>query len=205
METINVNDYFIESKKAIQLVLDREQELEKKIKSYDLLQLIKNQKEKAKTPEEYEFLEQEEKKLANKIRFNQLTEPAVPAEHREKIQRNLKVEELQRVEKLNELKGQLTEQIGYMKETLIPLLNSINELEAMEEVSNQIDIILDAEIGEKAVMPVSQRLKPFSKKEYRPRAGIALQDVQKAADELGKITVPIETTGLLSFLKRGKK
>ena len=205
MEAINVNDYFIESKKAIQLVLDREQELQRKLKAAERLQLLKEHKKNAKTSEDFEALEQQEKELERKIRFQQLTEPAVPAEHKEKILRNVKAEQLQQAEKLNELKGQLSEQIKYMKENIIPLLKSIHELEAMDEIPNQVDIILDAEIGEGAVLPVNQRMKAFSKREYKPRAGMALLDVQKAVDELGRITMPIETTGLLSFLKRGRK
>lgn len=208
METtqlIDENQYFVESKKAVQIVLEREQELGSKLKIQDKLRLVKEQKENTKSIEEYEELEKLEKELERKIRFNQRTEPAVPAEHREKLKRNAAAEQLQADEKLNELKSELKERVEHLEVEIIPLLLSINKLERMKKIPDQIHALLNFEIGEGAPIPASYRIKALTSTRDETQSRKALDGLENVIKTLKKIEVPVETKGLFDFLKRSKK
>ncbi len=205
MNPIDENQYFVESKKAIQIVLNKEQYLAKQMPTADKLRLLKEHKESTKSPEEYEDLEKLEKELEKKIRFNQLTEPAVPEEYRETLKRNAVVEKLEVDNKLNELKAELKDRIEYLENELVPLIDNIRQLEKMSKIPNQIDAILDLTIGEGAPVTANYRLQLLTQTNDETQAGEAQQALSKVIKSLKKIEVPIETKGLLNFLKRGKK
>jgi hypothetical protein len=208
MENMNLIDetqYFAESKKAIQLVLENEKLLGSKVGLRDKLRLVKESKEHTKSLEEYEALEKQEKELERKIRFNQFTEPAVPVEHREKLKRNAVTEQLEADKKLNELKAELKERIEYLESEVIPLVDSIMKLESMRKIPDQVDMVLNAELGETVPFPLSYRLRVLNQTPDETQAGKALKDLDKVVKALKRIEVPIETKGLLDFLKRSKK
>lgn len=160
-KSINENKYFVESKKALEIAKEREKAEKAKLKTTDLLKLTRKHKETAKTPEEYKELEILEKELRMKVKFNQYHVPAVPPEHVEKIRRNAEVEQSKASKKLDELKVQLKSKIDYLESEVIPLVEDIKEMEQMMNIPNQIEIILDADIGEKAPVTMSSRLKTF--------------------------------------------
>ncbi|APH07214.1 hypothetical protein A9C19_20735 (plasmid) [Bacillus weihaiensis] len=205
MKLIDENQYFVESNKVIQVVLDNESLSEKKLKAADKLQLVKEQKTHTTSPEEYEELEMLEKELERKIRFNQLKYPAVPEDLRETVKRNAAVEQLEVDNTLNELKAELKDRVEYLESELLPLLDNIRKLESLKKVPDQIDFILKAEMGEGVSIPVSLMLRTLSPSNNEGQAGKALKDLNKTVASLKKIEVPVETKGLLDFLKRGKK
>jgi hypothetical protein len=208
MENMNVIDetqYFVESKKAIQIVLENERLLGSKLKVRDKLRLVKESKEHTKSLEEYEALEKQEKELERKIRFNQFSEPAVPVEHREKLKRNAAAEQLEADKKLNELKAELKERIEYLESEVMPLVDSIMKLENMRKIPDQVDMVLNAEIGETVPFPVYYRLQVLRQTPDETQAGKAMKDLDKVVTALKAIQVPVETKGLLDFLKRSKK
>ncbi|MRX56725.1 hypothetical protein GJU41_22540 [Bacillus idriensis] len=205
MTLIDEKIYYVESKKAIQVVLEREELLNKQMKAMDKLLLVKEQKSKTGSLEEYDGLEKLEKELERKVRFHQLTEPAVPEEYKEKIKRNAVIEQLAADTKSNELKALLKQHIEYLENELVPLIRNINQLEKMKKVPDQINLILDSEIGEGVPFPVYYRLKVFNPTQHETKSRDALLALQETISALKKVEPPVETKGLLSFLKKGKK
>jgi hypothetical protein len=205
MTLINENDYFVESKKAIQVVLQHEKRLEKEMKPADKLQLVKERKDETKIPEEFEELEKLEKELERKIRFNQTRVPAIPEKYRKTVKKNAVAEELEVNNKLNELKGELKEKIEYLETEVLPLIDAINKLEAMKGIPKQIDTFLEAEMGEGAPVSMSYVSRILTVSNNEAQSGKAIKKLKGVIDSLKKIEVPVETKGLLNFLKRGKK
>ncbi|RYI25084.1 hypothetical protein EVU96_25050 [Bacillus infantis] len=201
---IDPNDFFVESKKAIQVVLSKEELQRKQMKIADKLELVRKSKAHPESLEAYEKLQTLEKELEMKIRFNKYNEAAVPEEYREVVKRNVAVEQLKVAEKANELKAQLKDHIEYLESKVVPLLQSIKELEKLKRIPDQIDIILDGEIGEKVPLPVSYRVKMINAGRDETLSGKVLVDLDKAIKSLKQIEQPVETKGLLSQLKRGE-
>ncbi|MEK4023513.1 hypothetical protein [Sporosarcina sp. FSL W7-1283] len=203
--TINTDDYYIESKKAIQATLEREDMLLKKMQPEHELTILQSEKKEVRTPEEFEAINERIEELKRKIRFNQLSEPAIPAEFREAIKRNVHVEGLATSEKLNELKGQLKEKIELLENEILPLVESIRDLEKMSLIPEQIGMLLTAEIGYMEPMTVSARSKLYHPNGDRIKAGNAVKLLNGTLLELKGISVPVETNKFIAFLKRGKK
>ncbi|MFD2118161.1 hypothetical protein ACFSTH_11695 [Paenibacillus yanchengensis] len=162
VELIDVGKYFAESKKVIQIAIEREKLLGKKMPITDKLRLIRDYKKKTNSPDEYEALETLEKELDKKLRFNQLNEPAVPDEYKEKVKRNAVVE-LQEVNKLlNEFKAQLRFHYKYIENEVVPLIANIEKLERLKAIPVQIEAIIDEEIGENAVFKIENTIRELS-------------------------------------------
>lgn len=202
---VNKEDYFKESKKLIQVVMDREEYASKRVTAKEELELVRQQQEKTKSPGEYEKLAKREKELELKIRFNNFREPAIPLEHQKTAKRNVAVEQLEASERLNELKAQLNERIEYVENDLIPLLKGIRELEGMMNIPNQVETMITSEIGEGVPIPLSARMKMFSRSHNETKSGQAYTQLFALVNTLKEIHVPVETKGIMSFLKRGKK
>lgn len=201
INVIDENQFFVESKKAIQVVLEKDELLRKQMKIAEKHQLVKEHMKKASSLEEFEEL----KKLEKELRFMKTIEPAVPEEYREKIKRNAVVEQLEVSEKLNELKAQLKDQIEYLENELVPLIDNIRKLEKLGKIPDQINAILDLTIGEEAPFTAKYRLQVLKPSYDETKAGEAIQALNDVIRSLEKIHVPVETKGLLGFLKRGKK
>jgi hypothetical protein len=198
---IDENQYFVESKKAILVVLQNEELLKKQMKPAEKLELVKEYKKKTQSIEEYEKYEKIEKEL----RFKKTKVPAVPEEHRKTIKKNAVTEELAVNEKLNEMKGELKEKIEYLEAEVLPLVEAINKLEGMKGIPNQIDALLKAEMGEGVPIEVSQLIKVYHFSNNEVQSAKAIRELKEAVKSLEKIEVPVETKGLINFLKRGKK
>lgn len=148
MSLIGEKQYFAESRKAIQVTIEKERALYKDLTRKDKLELLKKRKKETSSIEEYEKIEELEKKLEKEIKFGQPI-PLVPDEYREVIEKNVEVEEKELNKKLQELRTDLKKQVPYLKDVLLPLLLSIHELEKMECVPNQIDVILQSTFNDR--------------------------------------------------------
>lgn len=202
---VNKEDYFKESKKLIQVVMDREEYASKRVTAKEELELVRQQQEETKSPDEYEELAKRKKELELKIRFNNFREPAIPVEHQKTAQRNVTVEQLEATERLNELKAQLNERIEYVESDLMPLLKGIRELESMMKIPDQIEAMITSEIGEGVPIPLYARMRMYARSHNETKSGQAYNHLLSLSKALREIRVPVETKGIMSFLKRGKK
>jgi hypothetical protein len=203
--TVEEKQYFAESQKVIQLVLDKEAKIEKQLKAKDRLQLVKEHLKTTKSPEEYEALKAEERDLEKRIRFNQLSESAIPEEHKKVIKKNVATEQLEVANKLNELKEELKSRVEYLGSDLLPLIKEIEKLEALKGIPKKIDALMNAQVGESVNIPVRYLLNVLGRSSDETLSNEAHKDLDKLIKTLNKIEVPVETKGLLDFLKRGKK
>ncbi len=202
---VNKEDYFKESKKLIAVVVDREEKLTRSVSVADELKLVRQRKEETTSPDEYEELTKREKELELKIRFNNFREPAIPVEHQKMAKRNAATEQLEASERLNELKAQLNERIEYVENDLVPLLKGIRELETMMSIPNKVDAMIDSEVGEGVPIPLSYRLNLIARSYNETKSGQAYEQLIALTSTLKEIHVPVETKGIMSFLKRGVK
>lgn len=202
---VNHNEYFVESKKALQVAREREIEERSKLKTEELLELAKKHKEKAKTPEEYEELGKLEKDLSMKIKFNQYYIPAVPPEHTEKLKKNAEVEHQAASKKLSELKSQLKSKIDYLENEVAPLVDGIKKLEQMMSIPEQINIILDTDIGEKAPLTMEGRLRYYYSKYDNSQTGRAVAELDKLIHRLRVIQGNEEVENTTKAKRKGDK
>lgn len=205
MKLIDKELYFIETKKAISTALQKEKDLLAQMPLEKKLALVQDHLTKTISSDEYDELINQEKEIFRKIRFNQFTEEAIPSEYKNQIKRNVKVEELEAIEKKNELKAELKPHISYIENEVIPLVTAIHELESMGMIPNKLEMLLNANIGEKEPLPISVRTKMFNLSRGEVNAGKGLNSLLQVVNALKQIEVPTQTKGILDFLKRGKK
>lgn len=202
---VNQNDYFIESKKALQIARDREKDETSKLKTGDLLKLVKKHMESAKTPEEYEELESLEKELNKKIKFNQYYIPAVPSEHTEKLKKNAEAEHQAASKKLSELKSQLKSKIDYLENEVAPLVDGIKKLEQMMNIPEQINVILDSDIGEKAPIRLEGKLRYYYSKYDNSQSGRAVAELDNLIKRLRSLQGNREVENTTKAKRKGDK
>ncbi|RVT56429.1 hypothetical protein [Niallia taxi] len=142
MELIDVNQYFAESRKAIQVTIEKERSLYKELTRKDKLDLLRKRKKETNSIEEYEKIEELEKQLEKEIKFGKQPVLLVPDEYKEVIKKNVAVEEKELNKKLLELRNDLKKQVPYLKDVLLPLLLNIHEIDKLKCVPTQIDAIL---------------------------------------------------------------
>jgi hypothetical protein len=147
VKLINKDNYFVESKKAIQVVLEKERSLYNALPKRSTLNLLKKRKEKTGSIEEYERISELEKRLELEIKFNKSI-PLVPGEYKEIIKRNVLVEEAEVNNQLTEMRKELKKQLPYLQNVLMPMLVNIQELKRMQTIPNDIERILTAEFME---------------------------------------------------------
>lgn len=191
-KSIDENKYFAESKKAIQIAVENERLLGKKMPTVDKLQLARDYKKNTKEPNEYKELEKLEKELEMKIRFNQLNEPAVPEEQQEKIRKNVDIEEQELNKVLNELKAQLRLHYKYVEDEIIPLIVNIEKLEQLSAVPSQIKLLLKAVIGENTAFKVEGLMRGQN---YSSNATVArnlIHSLEKSINRMQALEVPYE-------------
>lgn len=202
---INKDQYFQESKKAIQTVLQEEDKLNKGMNAADKLELVKELKEKTNSEKEFDELEKEQRELEKIIRFQKVPVDAIPKEHQKVVKRNVAVEQLEVDEKLNELKAELANHIEQLEGELLPLLTNINELEKLKCIPHQINLLTNATIGEGAPYPARALVQAVSRSSDEVRSSKALKELNELIGAIKGIKVPVETKGLLQYLKRGRK
>lgn len=187
---IDPNEYFAESKKAIQIVLEKEKLIHKQMKAHEKLALVRKYKNNTGDPGAYDALEKLERELDRKVRFDLLNEPAIPEEHREKVLRNVAVEQLEYAETLNGLKDQLRFHYKYLEDEVLPLLENIAKLERLNYIPNQVDVLLKNEIGEDTIFKVENLIRPF---ESGSKLGKhTINSVKQAILNMQKLEFPFE-------------
>lgn len=203
MQIIDHKKFLSESEKAIQIVLENEDKFRRQVPTANRLRIVQEELKKAKSREEFEELTQLKKDLELKVRLNELHYPAIPPEHREKIQLNRELEDQTIVEKINELKKELAAAIAKIEDELIPLVTNIANLEDRRLIAKQIDILLDGEIYESPYHPSpTYFMKRLSFSADGRNSMRAKKLLSETVESLKRIQVPIESKG---FFKRNKK
>ncbi|MEK3856582.1 hypothetical protein [Cytobacillus sp. FSL H8-0458] len=198
---IDPNNYFVESKKAIQIVLENEQTLSKQMGIEEKHQLVSSYLKTASNPDEYDALEKLEKELKRKIQFRQFNEPAVPNEYREKVSRNVAIEQSEVNQKLAELVGQLNHHYKHLEKEVLPLIKNIETLERLSLMPVKIDVLLNGEIGENTVFKIEYLLKQLNYSRFGDIANSTLDNLRKAIDGMQKL----ESTTTITESNRGEK
>lgn len=146
---IDSNDYYVESRKAIDIALAKEDKFHKELTPEERLEVYKRHLKTTNNQEEYMTLKALKDALELKIKFNDTTEPVVPEDAHEKIRKNLEIEQRAAVEKTNELKEQLSKLIDSFEKEVISLVIAIEEMETLKVIPGKIDAILSHEFTEK--------------------------------------------------------
>ena len=208
MNLINVNDYFAESEKVIEIVKQKEDQLHRQLPTAERLRIAEEELKAAKSREEYEQLKKIKEDLELKIRLNELNEPAIPAEYQDKIRRNREIEEEQAVQKLNELKSELAAKLSILESELLPIVTNIVNLERRRDIGLQVDKALQSTIYEDPqILSVRRALRTYSLpggglSSDLAKASSARALLVRAAEQLKAIKAPIEARG---FFKNRKK
>lgn len=164
---IDSKDYYVESRKAIDIALAKEDEFQKKMTSKERLKVYNRHLEETKDQEEYKALKVLKDALEMKIKFHDTYEPAVPKADQGKIIRNLEIEQRDAIEKANELKGQLSKLLDAFESEAIPLLIAIDDLEMLRFTPNNIDIILSHRFEEEADISLSFQINISGRSKYQ--------------------------------------
>lgn len=164
---IDTNNYFVESRKAIQIALEKERDLYNQIPKEEKLRLLRKRKAETNSVEEYEAIEIMEKQLEKEIKFNGPV-PLVPDEYKDVIKKNVEIEAAEYTEKLNELRKELKIQLPYLQDVVLPLLINIHELKKMKNVPSDVEFILDSQfIGQTAISAKSVIQRGTSKRKNK--------------------------------------
>ncbi|MFS0810644.1 hypothetical protein [Peribacillus phoenicis] len=143
---IDVNQYFIESEKVIQIVKDREEELRRTLPAKYKLEIAKESLEKAATRESYEKLQNTIKDLEYEIKFGNNSIPAIPEEHQNRIAFNRVHEEEQIDIEIAKQKELLLQILDGLENPLMNVLTNIENLEVRKLIGTKVDILLDEKI-----------------------------------------------------------
>ena len=166
---IDSNDYYVESRKAIDIALAKEDKFNKDLTPEERLEVYKRHLKTTNNQEEYMTLKALKDALELKIKFNDTTEPVVPEDAHEKIRKNLEIEQRAAVEKTNELKEQLSKLIDSFEKEVISLVIAIEEMETLKVIPGKIDAILSHEFTEKHFLGgIKGRFKHLGKIERDP-------------------------------------
>ena len=166
---IDSNDYYVESRKAIDIALAKEDKFNKDLTPEERLEVYKRHLKTTNNQEEYMTLKALKDALELKIKFNDTTEPVVPEDAHEKIRKNLEIEQRAAVEKTNELKEQLSKLIDSFEKEVISLVIAIEEMETLKVIPGKIDAILSHEFTEKHFLGgIKGRFKYLGKIERDP-------------------------------------
>lgn len=155
---IDSKDYYVESRKVIDIALARDDQFRKQLTPEERLEVYKRYMDDTKDQKEYHALKALREELEIKIKFHDTYEPVVPKADQGKIIQNFEIEQRVVIEKINELKAQLSEVLDAFEKETIPLLMAIDELESLEYVPFNIDVILSHELREKWDNSIKSRL-----------------------------------------------
>lgn len=147
VELINPEKYFVESRKAVQVAIEKEQAFFNGLSKQDKLNLLKIRKEETRSDEEYDAIEASERQLEKEIKFDHPV-PLVPDEYKEMVKRNLDVEESEASEELKKLRKELVNQLPYLQNVLLPLLINIGSLKGVMGISRGVEVILEHSLQE---------------------------------------------------------
>lgn len=193
---VDKEKYFTESKKAIQVVLENEKWERKRLSIDDKLRILKEHKDATKSPDEFDELEEEEKRLKRTKRFFGEKELAVPDEHRDKIKRNAEIEQAEVDQKLDELKSKLPGYIDMMEKEVLPLLEDIRDLTGEKLIPYQIDMLTKAySYDERGYSSPHNLIKLFNKSSAEGNVKKAVNRGKGMTNTMRKLSVESKTTG----------
>lgn len=164
---IDSKDYYVESRKAIDIALAKEDEFKKKLTSKERLKVYYRHLEETKDQEEFKILKVLKDDLEMKIKFHDTYEPVIPKADQGKIIKNLEIEQRAVIEKANELKGQLSKLLDAFESEAIPLLIAIDDLEVLLHTPHNIDIILSHRFEEETDNITSFRISLSGRLKYQ--------------------------------------
>lgn len=143
IKSIDSKQYFIESEKVIQIVVEREEQIHRSLSAKEKLQIAEKLLKKSETREEFDALSEEIKDLGFEIEYDKEMVSAIPEEHQMKIAFNRVHEEEQLNEELKRQKEQLFKLVDGIENAILTTLSNIEELEKRKLIGKKIDIILD--------------------------------------------------------------
>lgn len=184
VELIKPEEYFVESRKAVQIALEKERSYYNEIPKKNKLDLLRQRKKETNSVEEYEVIEALEKQLEKEIKFNHPI-PLVPDKYKDMIKKNVEIEAAEHEKKLTELKKELKDQLPYLQNVLLPLLVNIHEMNKMDVVPVNIDTILGFEIHDGNGIRVENRVFKQSKKSKSE----PIQKIEKVIYAIKKMSV----------------
>lgn len=143
IQLIDPQQFFAETEKVIQIVKERQEDIQRALSAEDRLQLAKKLLEDAKTREEYEQLTKEIKELEFDIKYDKGYVPAIPEEFQMKIGSNRIYEEEKLDVELKKQKEQLFELVEGLESSILTTIKNIELLEERKLIGGKIDILLD--------------------------------------------------------------
>lgn len=143
IQPIDPQQFFAETEKVIQIVKERQEDIQRALPSENRLQLAKKLLEDVKSHEEYEQLTKEIKELEFDVKYDKGMVPAIPEEYKTKIISNSAHEEEQINAELKKQKEQLFELIEGLEGPILTTLRNIKQLEKRKLIGKKIDILLD--------------------------------------------------------------
>lgn len=183
VELIDVNNYFVESRKAIKIAVEKELSLHADMPKRDKLRLLKGRKKETTSPEEYEEIEKLERQLEKEIRFNNPV-PLVPDEHKEKIRRNAEIEAAAVDQKLKELKAELQSQLPYLQDVILPLLINVRRLNALRRIPYRVSRVLDFTFHDGTGLRIEGHVRPLSDAKGKSKSIKALESIIRAIEAI---------------------
>lgn len=195
---IDSKDYYVESRKAIDIALAREDKFNKELSTEERLEVYNRHLETTNNQEEYVTLKALKDALEMKIKFHDTAEPVVPKADQGKIIRNLEIEQRAVIEKANELKTQLSKLLDTFEEEAVPLLKAIDDLETLRFTPRNIDIILSHRFEKESSFSLSGRISLSGRSEYQNyrEAEARHQLLNKSISYFRNATIPMQEENL---------
>lgn len=191
---IDSKDYYVESRKAIDIALAREDKFNKELSTEERLKVYNRHLETTNNQEEYVALKALKDALEMKIKFHDTAEPVVPKADQGKIIRNLEIEQRALIEKANELKTQLSKLLDTFEEEAVPLLKAIYDLETLRFIPKNIDIILSHQFEKESSFSLSGRISLTGRSEYQTdrEAEARRELLNKSISYFRNATIPLQ-------------
>lgn len=201
VELIDVQQYFTESEKVIEIVKENRDEMHRRLPAKYRLRIAKDLLVSSESSDEHYELKKEIEELELNIKFETGRVPAIPEEHQAKIAFNRVVEEEKLDAELDKQKQELNRLAAIFEEQLVPTLQNIASLEKRKLIGKQIDVLLDGHLvsrENKAMDALSHAARlSFSVREKRSR-----QAEQIAIDLNKQLKTIVTKTQDLTGLKK---
>lgn len=202
---IDVNAYYVESRKAVDIALAKDERFRKELDPEERLEVYKRYLKETTNPKEYQALKSLKDELEMKIKFHTTAEPVVPEDLQEKIRKNLEIEQQAAIEKTNELKTQLSDLVAKFEREALPLIKAVGEMEALQGIPTKIDVILSHQLREKYDTSIQGRFNNLQVDANSRRVEEARQQLENSISYLRNTTIPMKAKkSVLSYLKGGK-
>jgi len=201
---IDVNAYYVESRKAIDIAMAKDIQFRQKLDPKERLEIYTRYMKETTDSKEYRVLKGLKDELEMKIKFHDTAEPVVPEDAQEKVKRNLEIEQQAAVEKTNELKAQLYDLVTKFEKEALPLIKAVVEMEELQGIPTKIEVILSHELREKYDTSMQSRFNSLHVDSNVRQVEEARKQLETSISYLRNITVPVKEKSILNFLKGGK-